>query len=129
MVKRFGFGKEEKLTSQRQIDDLFANGKKLSVFPITVSYQFFVNGELVVLKTGVTAPKKNFKKAVDRNKIKRMLRESYRLQKAVLLQAMKDRGCNGRVFFIYSDKTIHSFESILEAMKQCLIRLQQKLPT
>jgi len=127
MVKRFGLGKEERLKRQRLIDELFSGGKRLSVPPISVSYQF-QKGDSTTLLAGVGAPKKNFKKAVDRNRIKRLLREAYRLQKGHLLEAMKQRGVCGHVFFIYNGTELPTFPVISEAMLFCLARLQQKLP-
>jgi ribonuclease P protein component len=127
MVKRFTLGKEERLKKQRLIDELFTEGKRLSVPPISVSYRF-QKGQPSVLQAGVGAPKKNYKKAVDRNRIKRLLREAYRLQKGYLLEEMKHRNVYGQVFFIYTGKDLPAFTVIKEAMLFCLARLQQKLP-
>jgi ribonuclease P protein component len=128
MVKRFGFGKKEKLKSRRQIDDLFARGQRFTVFPLSVTYRFLKADDDTVLQAGVTASKRLFKKAADRNRIKRLLREAYRLQKAGLLEAMKQNGSKGYVFFSYTDKKIASFPVVKESMNNCLKRLAQKLP-
>ena len=71
MAKPNGFGKTEKLKSRKQIDDLFARGKSFAIPPIRVSFQFLPAQEKPVFQAGVTASKRNFKKAVDRNRIKR----------------------------------------------------------
>jgi ribonuclease P protein component len=123
-VKRFGFGRKEKLKSRKKIEDLFLNGKNFSVFPLRVTYQF-LPAEETVIQVGVTAGKKYFKRAVDRNKIKRLIREAYRLQKNDLLEILKQRGQRGFLFFIYTDKTIVSFSIIKEAMRKCLQRLKK----
>jgi len=127
MVKRFGFGKKEKLKSRRQIDELFAKGKSFTVFPIRVTYQFFPANEGSLLQAGVTVSKKYFKKAVDRNRIKRLLREAYRLQKNELQEAMKQKGVKGYIFFMYTEKTILAFDPVKEAMDKCLRRLQKTI--
>ena len=78
MVKRFGLGKSERLKSRKQIEELFLSGNNFSQFPIRVSYQFEAS-EKPTFQIGVSASKKYFKKAVDRNRIKRLLRETYRI--------------------------------------------------
>lgn len=127
MAKQFGFGKKEKLKSRKQIDELFEKGKSFTVFPLRVSYSF-APAPAPVLQAGVTASKRNFKKAVDRNRIKRLLREAYRLQKMELDQAVKQRSVQGFIFFMYTDKTIAPFITIKEAMALSLKKLLQKLP-
>lgn len=126
MVKRFGFEKKEKLKSRKQIEDLFASGKGFFIFPIRVSYRF-MPGEEGLLQVGVSASKRNFKRAVDRNRIKRMLREAYRLQKMELTESAKQLKLNGSIFFICTDKTIPSFEMLKISMRKCLERLQKSL--
>jgi ribonuclease P protein component len=128
MAKQFGLGKKEKLKSRKQIDALFAGGKSFAVFPIRVTYSFApAEGEEPLAQIGVTVSKKYFKRAVDRNRIKRLLREAYRLQKTELAEAMKAAGWKGHLFFMYTDKTIASFDVIKTAMNNCLSRLQKKL--
>ena len=83
MVKHYGFGKDEKLKSRKSIDELFEKGKSFTVSQVRVSYKFSKTTDSPTLLAGVTVSKKYFKKAVDRNRIKRLLREAYRLQKIV----------------------------------------------
>lgn len=123
MPKRFGLSKSERLKSRKQIDALFAGGKNFSQFPIRVSYQLMPAADKPVLQIGVTASKRYFKKAVDRNRIKRLLREAYRLQKEEMLLTLKTSQKSGIAFFIYTDKTIAPFVTIKEAMAKCLKRL------
>ena len=122
MVKRFGLSKAERLKSRKQIDRLFAGGKGFSVFPIRVTY-LFSKGEESEVKMGVTVSKRNFKKANDRNRIKRLLREAYRLQKEELQTLVKAQQKSAAVFFIYTGKTIAPFQEITIAMAKCLKKL------
>jgi ribonuclease P protein component len=92
------------------------------MFPLRVTYQFEPAEETVV-QVGVTAGKKYFKKAVDRNRLKRLIREAYRLQKNDLVEVLKKKGQKGFLFFMYTDKTIVFFPVIKEAMNKCLQRL------
>lgn len=123
-VKRFGFGRKEKLKSRKQIDSLFLNGKNFSVFPLRVTYQF-ERSEETLAQVGVTAAKKHFKRAVDRNRIKRLIREAYRLQKNDFNEALKQNRQRCFLFFIYTDKIIAPFQVIKEAMDKCLKRLEK----
>jgi len=129
MTKTFGLGKKEKLKSRKQIEALFATGKSFAVFPIRVTYNFLPANDVgPSAQVGVTASKRYFKKAVDRNRLKRLLREAYRLQKTELAEALKQSNTKANLFFMYTDKTIVSFDVVKAAMSHCLKRLQQKLP-
>jgi len=123
-VKRFGFAKKEKLKSRKQIEELFLNGKNFAAFPLRITYQF-IPSEETSLQVGVTAGKKYFKKAVDRNRIKRLVREAYRLQKNDLAEILKQKKLKGSLFFVYTDKTISSFSTVKEAMNKALKRLEK----
>ncbi len=129
MATRFGFNKSERLKSRKQIDELFATGKSFAAFPLRVSYQAFAAkpGAAAIVQAGVTASKRSFRRAVDRNRIKRLLREAYRLNKEELLKAVEEKNLNATVFFLYTDKTIASFSVIEAAMKTCLQKLQKKI--
>ena len=123
MAKRFGLPKSERLKSRKRIDSLFAEGKGFAVFPIRVVYRFFPEGGQSGWQMGVSASKRSFKKAVDRTRIKRLLREAYRLQKEELQQALTESGKGGAVFFLYTGKTLPSFEEVKQAMTKCLNKL------
>lgn len=75
-----GYPKEEKLKSRNAIDELFRSGKSVSIYPLRLVYRKS-SDEREKLQFGVSVSKRNFKKAVDRNYIKRVLREAYRLNK------------------------------------------------
>ena len=127
MAKPFGLGKKEKLKSRKQIDTLFATGKSFTVFPIRVTYRFLPTEEEPLAQIGVTVSKRYFKKAVDRNRVKRLLRESYRLQKTDLALQLHQSHQKAYLFFIYTDNRIASFEVFKTAMSACLRKLQHKL--
>lgn len=79
---KFTYNKKEKLKSKKLIDKLFTEGQSISAFPLRLVYIKTIFDEDIVAKTGVSVSKRNFKTAVDRNRIKRLLREVYRLNKA-----------------------------------------------
>lgn len=77
----FKYSQKDKLKSKKLIEKLFLEGKAVTVFPLRLVYlkTSFENGSLI--KTSVSVSKKLHKNAVDRNKIKRLMREAYRLNK------------------------------------------------
>lgn len=129
MAKRFSLGKEEKLKSRKLVDDLFATGKSLGVFPLRVYYKFLpAAAEEAGVLIGVTVSRKYFRRAVDRNRIKRLLREAYRLQKEELVTMAKEKNTKGLVFFIYVDKVLPAYAAIYESMNKALSALKKRTP-
>lgn len=128
MVKEAGFGKREKLKSRKRLEELFSKGKSVNVFPIRISYQFQkpLPDEKAVLEVGVSVSKRNFKRAVDRNRIKRLLREAYRLQKKELNDLLAEQKRTGYVFFIYTDKQMPQYKVVFDTMSKCLEVLKRK---
>ena len=77
------FSNKEKLKSKKLIDQLFTEGNSVSAHPLRLVFIETHFDDAVKLKVGVSVSKRNFKKAVDRNRIKRLLREVYRLNKGL----------------------------------------------
>ena len=82
----FTYPKSEKLKSKNTIDQLFAEGKSVSKYPLRLVFVPITNQPSDAVKMGVSVSKKYFKKAVDRNYYKRVLRETYRLNKHLILE-------------------------------------------
>ena len=130
MVKGASFGRREKLKSRKAIDALFQKGRSVVHFPIRVKYVVLpLTEEAETAQAGFTVSKKYFKRAVQRNRIKRLLREAYRLQKAPLLQLLADQKQSAQLFFIYTDKSLPDYTTVFAAMAQCMHNLQQKIAT
>lgn len=126
MAKQFTYGKTEKLKSRKVIDSLFKSGNSFTVYPVKVLYKVEPSME-GNLQAGVAVSARLFKKAVDRNRIKRLLREGYRTQKKDLDESVKLNKLTLYVFFIYLDKNKTTFPVISQTMNKCLERLLQKL--
>ncbi|SFZ90199.1 ribonuclease P protein component [Flaviramulus basaltis] len=80
---KFTYSKKEKLKSKKLIDQLFTEGKSVSAYPLRLVYLPSTFEKDLIAKTGVSVSKRNFKTAIDRNHIKRLLREVYRLNKGL----------------------------------------------
>lgn len=77
----YTFKKSEKLKSKKNIEQLFLEGHSVVAFPLRLVYLQMPFKDSANIKIGVSVSKRNFKKAVDRNRIKRLMREAYRLNK------------------------------------------------
>ena len=77
-------GKQERLKSKTLIGELYKEGKSVKSFPLRLVYIQREHTSKYPAQVGVSVPKRNFKKAVDRNQIKRLLRETYRKQKQIV---------------------------------------------
>mgnify|MGYP003397713339 FL=1 len=103
------YPKTEKLKSKTTIDLMFREGKSVSKYPLRLVYAKSTFGENPEFKMGVSVSKKYFKKAVDRNYFKRVLRETYRLNKQVLRENLKEPYS---FMLLYQTKDRLSYEEI-----------------
>ena len=134
MPSVFTYKKTDKLKSRKQTQHLFSTGQAINVFPIRLIYTvepISTNADNLsltsVLQAGVGAPSRTFRKAVQRNRVKRLLREAYRLEKpSFLSQAALD---NKRVnlFFLYTDALVLTQAVIQGKVKEVLSILVTKL--
>ena len=88
---QFTYPKSERLKSKTTIDLLFSSGKSVSKYPLRLVYVPLDLPDEEPIKLGVSVSKKYFKKGVDRNYFKRVLRETYRLNKQLLLPTGQQR--------------------------------------
>ncbi len=112
------FSKSQKLKSRKVITQLFKEGKGVTKYPIKVLFLPAENTS--VTKAGFTAPKRNFKLAVTRNRLKRLMRESYRLQKT---ETLEKNGTPFVLLFIYIGKEVADFDTIKKAFHVLLKKL------
>lgn len=122
----FSYPKDEKLKSKTTIGLLFSEGKSVSKYPLRLVYYTGTLAEEQKIKMGVSVSKKHFKKAVDRNRFKRILRETYRLNKHLLIDQL-DQPYAFMFFYQTKDKlsydeinakTIQLFEKFLLQIKK-----------
>ena len=103
------YPKSEKLKSKTTIDLMFREGKSVSKYPLRLVYAKSTFGENPEFKMGVSVSKKYFKKAVDRNYFKRVLRETYRLNKQLLRENLQEPYS---FMLLYQTKDRLSYEEI-----------------
>jgi len=132
MVKTFSYSVKEKLKSRKLLDELFASGKSFSVFPVKVIYKEIEEAIDFPVKAGVGASIRHFKKAVDRNRIKRLLRESYRINKQPLLDFAVEQDKRIIVFFLCIDRSLPlqaTLHSKMPVIIDKLIKVLSENPT
>ena len=108
---KFTYPKKEKLKSKTTIDLLFSEGNSVSKFPLRLVYVENKEPNAELMKMGVSVSKKYFKKAVDRNYFKRVLRETYRLNKHLLIDNLEKPYA---FMFFYQTKERLSYQEIEE---------------
>ena len=107
------------------LNRLFAEGKSFSIFPVKVFYLPMNNDSKQIINAGVGVSARNFKKAVDRNRIKRLLRECYRLNKMSLQSTITTHHKPMAVFFLYLGKELPEYGLLTEKMKTVLNKLEE----
>lgn len=116
----FTFNKDEKLKQKKLIEQLFKEGKSISVFPLRLVYLKINHKGNSLLQAGVSVAKRNFKLAVDRNSLKRRMREAYRLKKQNIYTLITEKYI---LMFIYIDHEIQPSKVIHLTMEQLLQKL------
>lgn len=124
----YTFKKEERLCNKKLIDGLFHNGSSFLCYPFKVSWFFPVEPQSVCAQVLFSVSKKRFKKAVDRNLIKRRIREAYRIHKQQQLYDVLIGIDKTIVFSVgYIGKEILAYETIEKKMQKLLIQLCEQV--
>ncbi|MBS7322636.1 MAG: ribonuclease P protein component [Bacteroidaceae bacterium] len=132
-----GLTKTERLTSQLVIDKLFAGGNaSMAAFPLRIVYMQMEKQEGSQQWDGVqqppvsilvSVPKKRFRHAVDRNRMKRLVREAYRLNKHILWNALQEKNFRLAIAFVCITDTLPTFRSVNKSMRKALIRIGERV--
>jgi ribonuclease P protein component len=124
LLPKFTLKAQERLKSRKVIQQLFKEGKSFTHFPFRVIY-LETGNHLFPLQAGFSVSKRHFKKAVDRNRIRRLMRECYRLQKNNLKIELEENHKSLVVFFIYTGNELPKYELVFEKIGSALERLEK----
>jgi len=114
------FGNQQRLKNKILIGKLFSQGSSVSKYPLRLVYLKTDESSDIPIKVAVSVSKRSFKRAVDRNRIKRLIREVYRLNKDVFIKETKSD--NYAFIFLYTGREIPVFEEL----QNTLIKLSEK---
>ncbi|WP_442794730.1 ribonuclease P protein component [Pelobium manganitolerans] len=129
-VKTNYFKKEERLCSKKLLDELFKNGSSFLLYPFRVTWLISPDSQQAFpAQVVIAVPKKRFKHSVDRNLIKRRIREAYRLHKStVFYPALQDNGKKILLALSYVGTKAHDFSFIEKKLKavfaECLKKVE-----
>lgn len=125
---RLRFPKKERLKSRKSIESLFKTGKWINAFPVLIVWQEASHEDGVAVKTGVSVSKRKVRKAVGRNRIKRLIREAYRLNKNELIATVEGSQIPGiDLMFIFSGTEKPRFVEVDQKITSLLKRLNKDL--
>lgn len=125
-MKQFAFTKDERLSSKKAIEAVFGSGNSLTAFPFKLLWNNKNEDSDYPAKVVFIIPKKNFKRAVDRNKVRRRLKEIYRLNKAAWYECLKSKKLSIELAILYLPKDILEYDALnkywVQAMEKFMIK-------
>lgn len=130
LSRRFTFGKEERMHRKKDVDGLFGGeGRSLTSSPLRAVYMVSHRGdERPRLQVLVSVPKRHFHHAVDRNRLKRLIREAYRKNKHILLDALIDTPDQKiDLAFIWIEDQLYDYQRVEKSVVNALQRIKETL--
>lgn len=120
---RLTFSKSNRLTNVKLIENLFKTNESIKAFPLIFAYNYFIEPN-INHQFLFSVSKKRFKKAVDRNRIKRLLKETYRLKQQEFNTFFAEKKIYGAFIFVGSE--LPTLEIISKAFDKIIIKLNEK---
>ena len=119
------FGKDYSLCSRKIIDQLFSEGEHVKSYPFILRYKFVELPKHTPFQIVTSAPKRNFKKAVDRNRIKRLMREVLRKNKAILENNIENKQL--ALFLMYTGREMPSYNDVEKKLLKVLLKFETEV--
>lgn len=126
-MERFTLKKEERLCSPKTLERLFTEGESFLVFPLKVVFLKTESSLPYPASAAFAVSKRNFKRAVKRNLLKRRMREAYRLNKNLLYDELATKNGRISIMFIFVGKDVSEFAPIEKAMISALKKVAGKI--
>ncbi|MDD2243194.1 MAG: ribonuclease P protein component [Dysgonamonadaceae bacterium] len=125
----FTLTKKERITGKNKIDNLFTNGKSFLKYPLKIVYIECESDSEYPASILISVPKKRLKLAFKRNKIKRLIREAYRLNKNTIVNDLLCSEKQINIAFVYVKDDLTDYETIERSMRKVLNELAVQLKT
>ena len=119
------FPKSERLTSRKLIEKLVAEGNSFSQYPFRLSWMKAELNENVPAQVVMVVSKRNFKRAVDRNRIKRLMREVYRKNKSNFYKTLTNKNMQCALMLMYTGKVVPDFAEVEKKLNLTLQRFEE----
>ena len=120
-------GKSERLKSKTELEALFKEGDSLRSGPFIFLWKWNESNAASLVQVAFSVPKKNFKNATDRNLMKRRIRESYRVNKAGIFEAMHELGKQLALFIIFRNPEPLEYDEVHDKIIVALKRLEKEI--
>ena len=127
MTHQNSFSKPEHLCGEKRITRLFTQGDAFIAYPLRVVFIIEPISDSVLSSVLVSVPKKRFKRAVKRNRLKRLIREAYRLNKTSLVEKLEEKQLQVHIAFNYVSDDELDFATVEKKMKLSLQKLVDRI--
>jgi ribonuclease P protein component len=121
------FSKAERLCSKKHIDKLFSDGKSFIKYPLRITYLSEKKSDTNFCQVLIIVPKKRLKTAIDRNLVKRRIREAYRTNKTDINNILKEKELHISMAILYVSNEVLEFQEIKSGIQKALENLNKEV--
>lgn len=125
--QRYTFGKEERVTGEKRIEKLFTDGQSFIAYPLRVVFMEYECEKPRSASVLISIPKKRLRLAVQRNRMKRLIREAYRLNKHLFCGTCLKDGCGIDIAFIYIKNELSEYAAVEKGIHKALREIPRLL--